>query len=193
VPHFVPIPGKSDDARGVRTRGELASALIALMHEKGFDDISVQAICERAKVGRSTFYAHFQDKDELFIRHTLIFGRQLGGRLDWDEAHGTYRFPARWLFEHIRQMKPIFDSLSRARKTEFIIKIWQNNMAEVFEQRVRAARATSKIDAGISPVILAQQLAGTLITLIVWWTDHHYPVSESAMDEQFHRLIAGLR
>jgi hypothetical protein len=32
-----------------------------------------------------------------------------------------------------------------------------------------------------------------LITLIVWWMDHRYPVSEQGMDEQFHRLIAGLR
>ena len=193
MPYFVPIPGNSDDARSVRTRGELASALIALMHGRSFDDITVQAICERAKVGRSTFYAHFQDKDELFIRHTLVFGRALGGQLTWDDALGSYRFPARWLFQHVRQMKPVFDSLSRARKTEFIMKVWQNNIAEVFEQRVRAVRGGMVMEPSISAVILAQQLAGTLITLIVWWMDHHYPVAEHKMDEQFHRLIAGLR
>lgn len=169
-----------------------ASALIALMHARGFDDITVQAICEQAKVGRSTFYAHFQDKDELFIRHTLVFARDLGGRLTWDEALGSYRFPACWLFEHVRRMKPIFESLSRARKAEFIMKVWQNNMAEVFEQRVRATRDSGSGDTGILAVILAQQLAGTLVTLIAWWTDHHYPVPEQEMDEQFHRLIIGL-
>jgi AcrR family transcriptional regulator len=193
VPYFVPIPGDSDDARAVRTRGELASALVALMHGKGFDDITVQNICERAKVGRTTFYAHFQDKDELFIRHTVVFGRELGGQLTWDDALGSYRFPARWLFEHVRQMKPIFDSLSHARKTEFIMKVWQNNIAEVFEQRVLAMRCGAAMGASISAVILAQQLAGTLMTLIVWWMDHHYPVAEHEMDRQFHRLIAGLR
>jgi AcrR family transcriptional regulator len=193
VPNFVPIPGDSNDARAVRTRGELASALIALMHVKGFDDITVQNICERAKVGRSTFYAHFQDKDELFIRHTVVFGRALGGQLTWDDALGSYRFPARWLFEHVRQMKPIFDSLSHAHKTEFIMKVWQNNIAEVFEQRVLAMRSGTAFGASISAVILAQQLAGTLMTLIVWWMDHHYPVAEREMDSQFHRLIAGLR
>jgi AcrR family transcriptional regulator len=193
VPYFVPIPGDSDDARAVRTRGELASALVRLMHGKGFDDITVQNICEQAKVGRSTFYAHFQDKDELFIRHTVVFGRELGGQLTWDDALGSYRFPARWLFEHVRQMKPIFDSLSHARKTEFIMKVWQNNIAEVFEQRVLAMRGGAVTGGRISAVILAQQLAGTLMTLIVWWMDHHYPLAEHEMDRQFHRLIAGLR
>jgi AcrR family transcriptional regulator len=161
------------------------------MHGKSFDDITVQSICERAKVGRSTFYAHFQDKDELFIRHTVVFGHELGAQLTWDDALGSYRFPARWLFAHVRQMKPIFDSLSRARKTEFIMKVWQNNIAEVFEQRVLAMRGGTA--ASISAVILAQQFAGTLMTLIVWWMDHHYPVAEHEMDKQFHRLIAGLR
>jgi AcrR family transcriptional regulator len=163
------------------------------MHVKGYDDITVQNICERAEVGRSTFYAHFQDKDELFIRHTVVFGRALGDRLSWDDALGRYRFPARGLFEHVRQMKPVFDSLSRARRTEFIMKVWQNNIAGAFEQRVLAIRGGTDIQSSISAEILAQQLAGTLITLIVWWMDHHYSVTEREMDQQFHQLIAGLR
>jgi AcrR family transcriptional regulator len=193
VSNLLPIPGESDDARAVRNRGALASALISLMHEKGFDDISVQAICERAQVGRSTFYAHFQDKDELFVRHIVVFARALGGQLAWDEVMGCYRFPARRLFEHVRLMKPLFDSLARARKTEFTIKVWHNNIAEVFEQRVLAVRAAESAAPGIPAVLLAQQLAGTLMTLIVWSMDHHFPLADHEMEDQFQRLIAGLR
>lgn len=192
MPKYIPIPGDSDDLRAVRTRDELASALIALMHEKGFDDITVQEICERAQVGRSTFYAHFQDKDELFIRHTVVFGRALGGQLAWDAPLESYRLPVRGLFEHVRLMKPLFDSLARARKTEFILKVWHNNIAEVFEQRVLAVRIGVSTTARIPAMILAQQLAGTLMTLMVWWMDHHYPLSEHEMEKQFQRLIAGL-
>jgi len=192
VPNFIPIPGESADARAVRTRGEIASALIGLMHEKNFNDISVQEICERAGVGRSTFYVHFQDKDELFIRHIVVFGRTLGGHLVWDPALGSYRFPARGLFEHVRQMKPLFDSLARARKTEFIMKIWHNNIVEVFAERILAVRSGQTTAPAIPAEILAQQLAGTLMTLMFWWMDHHYPLTEEAMERQFQRLVAGL-
>ncbi|HEY6455517.1 MAG TPA: TetR/AcrR family transcriptional regulator [Steroidobacteraceae bacterium] len=192
MPNFMPIPGDSDDLRAVRTRGEIASALIGLTLEKGFDEISVQEICEKAGVGRSTFYAHFKDKDDLFIRHTVVFGRALGRHLAWDEALGSYRFPARGLFEHVRQMKPLFDSLARARKTEFIMKVWHNNIAEAFEQRILAVRAGGSTATEIPAEILAQQLAGTLRTLMVWWMDYHYPLAEEAMEKQFQRLIAGL-
>jgi AcrR family transcriptional regulator len=192
VPNFIAIPGESADARAVRTRAEIASALIGLMHEKDFNDISVQQICERAGVGRSTFYAHFQDKDELFIRHTVVFGRALGGHLVWDQELGSYRFPARGLFGHVRQMKPLFDSLTRARKIEFIMKVWHNNIAQGFEERILAARTGRSAAPTIPAEILAQQLAGTLMTLMFWWMDHHYPLTEDAMERHFQRLIAGL-
>jgi AcrR family transcriptional regulator len=192
VPNFISIPGDSTDSRAVRTRGQLASALIALMHEKGFDDISVQEICARAQVGRSTFYAHFEDKVELFIRHTVVFSRANGEQLTWDEALKTYRFPVRSLLEHVRQMQPLFDSLTRARKSEFIMKLWHNNLAEVFERRILAVRGGGSAAAAIPVAILAQQLAGTLMTLLMWWMDHHYPLTEQEMEKLYQRLIAGL-
>lgn len=196
MPNFIPIPGDSDDARAVRTRAELAAALLALMHEKGFGDISVQEICERAQVGRSTFYAHFQDKDELFIRHTVVFARAMGEQLAWDEALRGYRFPAGRLFEHVRLMKPLFDSLARARKSEFILKLWHNNIAEMFERRILAVRGAGPAAAAaanaIPAAILAQQLTGTLLTLLAWWMEHHFPLTERELEQQYQRLIAGL-
>ncbi len=192
VQHVISIPGRSDDSRAVRTRGLLASALMALMHKKGFDEISVQEICARAGVGRSTFYAHFQDRDELLVRHMVVFARALGAELAWDDALGSHVFPVRRLFEHVRQMKPLLDSLARARKAEFIIKVLQNNIAEAFEQRVRTLRGDESAVPVIPAALLAQQLAGTLVTLMVWWMDHHYPLTTQEMEKQFHLLTAGI-
>ena len=36
----------------------LADALVKLMADKPYEDISVNAICEKADVGRTTFYRH---------------------------------------------------------------------------------------------------------------------------------------
>ena len=53
------------DRRIQRTRQLLEDALIALILEKGYDKITVQNIVDQANVGRSTFYSHFLDKDDL--------------------------------------------------------------------------------------------------------------------------------
>ncbi len=190
VPNHLPIPGDSEDARAVRTRSAVAGALYALMRERGYDAISVQDICERADIGRSTFYAHFQDKDDIFIRHTVAAARMFGEQLMWDPARG-YRFPVHGFLEHVLQMQPVFDSFARVHKREFLFKICQNNMAGVFEARIRTARAG--VAASIPAVILAQQLAGTLMTLLMWWLDHHQPIDAAQMEEQWGRLVAGLR
>lgn len=56
-----------DDRRSQRTRQALGDALVELMMEKGYEAVSIKEIIERANVGRSTFYTHFTDKDDLFV------------------------------------------------------------------------------------------------------------------------------
>src|SRR6267378_1760564 len=55
------------DRRVQRTRRLLHKALMSLILEKKYESIRVQEILDRADVGRSTFYMHFRDKDELFF------------------------------------------------------------------------------------------------------------------------------
>jgi AcrR family transcriptional regulator len=185
------IPGRSDDARARRSRDELAWALIGLMHEKSYDDISVLDICERAGVGRSTFYAHFTDKDEMFVRHIVLFGEMVGQRLQRDPAGGSFRFDLRFVLEHVRDMRPVYDSLARSRKVDLVLSVWRNKFAEGFEKRIRESRGD---DAQVMPAdLLAWHLASTTIHLLTWWLDHGYPLEARAMDEHFARLIANLR
>src|SRR5580698_3766408 len=55
------------DRRAWRTRNALGDALIELMQEQPFKSVTVQDVLNRAKVGRSTFYMHYRDKDDLFL------------------------------------------------------------------------------------------------------------------------------
>src|SRR5262245_38506946 len=55
------------DRRVQRTRDLLQRALIDLIGERRYADITIQDIVDRANVGRTTFYLHFTSKDELFL------------------------------------------------------------------------------------------------------------------------------
>jgi AcrR family transcriptional regulator len=55
------------DRRVRRTRQLLREALTELIVEKDYALITVRDILDRADVGRSTFYAHFRDKDDLLL------------------------------------------------------------------------------------------------------------------------------
>jgi len=84
---------RSPDPRVVRTQRRLHDALIELTLERGWDELNVQQVCARAGVGRSTFYVHFADNEELLLsnfRREHVVPR----------ATGTFGF-LRPLIEHI--------------------------------------------------------------------------------------------
>jgi AcrR family transcriptional regulator len=62
-------PNKKD-RRVQRTHRALHEAFIGLILERGYDAVSIRDVVERAGVGRSTFYIHFGDLDELLFSHT---------------------------------------------------------------------------------------------------------------------------
>jgi len=75
-------PEEKLDPRVKRTRQLLEQAFAEALNEKGFQDVSVQDITERAGVNRATFYAHFEDKYDLLdyaIRES--FRREIEGHL----------------------------------------------------------------------------------------------------------------
>jgi len=61
------------DRRKERALKKLREACLNLMLEIGYDRISVRGLARRANVGSSTFYRHFQDKDDLLTRVSLEF------------------------------------------------------------------------------------------------------------------------
>ena len=63
------------DRRAQRTRELLQKALIELIAERGYDAITIQDIVDCANVGRTTFYQHYNSKDNLFVScHEAIVG-----------------------------------------------------------------------------------------------------------------------
>src|SRR5260370_17924001 len=61
------VTAEPRDRRVQRTKKLLHKALMSLILEKKYESITVQEILDRADVGRSTFYMHFRDKDELLF------------------------------------------------------------------------------------------------------------------------------
>src|SRR5262245_36474464 len=58
---------RTKDRRIQKTQKLLHEALACLIREKPYESIVVKEILDRANVGRSTFYAHFRDKDDLLV------------------------------------------------------------------------------------------------------------------------------
>lgn len=56
---------KSPDLRVVKTHKAIREAFILLLSEQEYNDIAIQAILNRAKVNRATFYKYYSSKGDL--------------------------------------------------------------------------------------------------------------------------------
>src|SRR3954467_9244852 len=102
------------DRRSERTRQLLNAALIELMLEQRYDEITVQEIIDRANIGRSTFYAHYLDKEDLLVSG---FTRVLDTLNQPPEPHdgGVYQAPPSLtrFFQHVQEHHQLYKALVR--------------------------------------------------------------------------------
>src|SRR5512139_948411 len=112
-----------NDRRSQRTQHSLHEALMSLLQEKRYDAITVQDIIDRADVGRSTFYAHYQDKEDLMsslLMHLMDVLSQMPGRA---ATTGLERLiPAGDIFEHVQQNFELFKGMLRGRGLELFFE-----------------------------------------------------------------------
>ncbi|MNW48360.1 hypothetical protein D3C74_257230 [compost metagenome] len=55
----------NEDIRIYKTKIAIERALIELLQQHDFKDITIKKICDQALIGRSTFYSHYLDKYDL--------------------------------------------------------------------------------------------------------------------------------
>ena len=100
----------STDRRVRRTRIALREALLELMTERGWEDISVQDLCDRADIGRSTFYMHFSGKEKLLVSGFDDLRRELRRLQPKVEAGGSGALAfVRGLVDHFRYLRALAD------------------------------------------------------------------------------------
>ncbi|MEW5939575.1 MAG: TetR/AcrR family transcriptional regulator [Chloroflexota bacterium] len=172
-----------NDRRSQRTRQALGDAFIELLMEKGYEAVSIKDIIERANVGRSTFYAHYADKDELFASQFERMITALIQHTPPEASDGNPFFPSLGLFQHVQQQWKLYKILS-----------WESNSLHVQHlQKVISERVEERLletgRAFDAPVpVLANFLAGSLLSLLKWWLDNKMTYSPEQMDEMFRKL-----
>jgi AcrR family transcriptional regulator len=103
---------KPADSRAVRTRAQIDSAFVMLLHRRSYDNMRVSDITRKAGVGRATFYAHFTSKDDL-LRSQL---QRVVLPMLRVQPKEPFLLDCRRFFEHIRTAPHIYKALMGGRE-----------------------------------------------------------------------------
>jgi AcrR family transcriptional regulator len=165
----------------------LGAALVALMLEKRYDLITVQEIIDRANVGRSTFYAHYMDKEDLLQSESAELIARLSAHMD-QSAGGRRIIPSLELLYHLQESQALISALRRGRAIEPVLKTMQAQLSRQVEARL-ARRLPAEVVPAVPLPVVAQGVAGVLLTLFQWWLDREMPESPEQLDAYFLELI----
>lgn len=181
-------PQKKTDLRILRTRDRLGDALVGLMQEKPFDTIRVQEVLDRASVGRSTFYAHYRDKDDLFLSDVDEFWEAMATMLSRRGESSTRVAPVRELFAHVATAQRFYSALIESDRVSDVLDLGQAHFARAIEQRLTELPRGRGI-AEERRAALAHGFAGALLALLSWWIDSGMRMTPAQMDDLFHSIV----
>lgn len=178
------------DRRVRRTRRQLSEAMLSLLVERNYEDITIQEITERADVNRATFYHHFNHKDELLAAALEARFDELVesfGKLPTDSAILADRTPELMTFRHVAQHAKLYKVLLSDRGMGHVIYRIIHYIAHFAENKLLNAKpATHKSQ--IPDAIMAQHIAGSTFALLSWWVANDMPYSPEKMAEIAHTL-----
>jgi AcrR family transcriptional regulator len=177
------------DRRTLRTQEVLIHSLLDLIESTPYDLITVGDIINRANVGRSTFYSHYRNKDDLLtggFEHVLdLLVRQITVNNE-----NQLVFDTSMLFRHAREHKDIYRKLVWGSGFKLLIKDGHDALSRKIEERLSSLGPMPQPPA-IPPPILAHSVSGLLLVLLKWWLDKGLPYPPERMDEIFQHLIMG--
>jgi AcrR family transcriptional regulator len=176
------------DRRVRHTRDALGDALLTLMQEKPFEAIRVQHVLDRAGIGRSTFYAHYRNKDDLFLSDLEDFLEPMSTLLLRRREVSDRIAPVRELFAHVAEMRQLHTALAAADKLRNFLEMGQGCFARAIEQRL-GELPSSRAVVPAKRTAMAHVFAGGLLSLMSWWVDHGTPASPEEMDNLYHQIV----
>src|ERR1700730_12378061 len=136
---------RKPDRRIRRTCERLGSALVALIQERPIDDVTVQDVLDRASVGRSTFYLHFRDKDDLLLSQLEEFLEMMSTALSIRREESHRVLPVAELFAHIGNQNKLYRALADSGHLNDFFDLAQGYFARGIEQRLRESKRLSKL------------------------------------------------
>ncbi|MGI8387627.1 TetR/AcrR family transcriptional regulator [Robertmurraya sp. P23] len=173
------------DRRITKSQVAIKNALIELMSEKSFDNITIQDISDRADVNRGTIYLHYSDKfdllDKIMEEHINNMSNYCdeAAEIDFIEStvHCMEYFESNYLF---------FSTMLASEGAPYFRSRFLQFNIEEFKKDVDVTKGKN---AGQNEEVLVQFVANAYVGLVEWWLKNGMPYPPRAMAKHVGDLL----
>lgn len=182
------MAARQDDRRVRRTKQTLYHVLMTLVAEKPFDKITVQEILERANVGRTTFYAHFQSKEDLFLGSHEGIIRTISRSFFAADGmlHPAPSAELLLFLELSQQSRNTYFYLTNGSEGGKILRLLKERIAQQLAAQLH--ELFREENSAIPFMVLAQHVASSLVSVMSWWMSKRTPYSVQEMATMLHQM-----
>ena len=186
------MPLGTIDRRVARTRTLLHNALLSSLRSKSYDAITVEDLCTKAKIGRSTFYAHYTSKDDLLrarlahLRDALVERRRAAAA--GQKVRQGLLFSG-IMFEHAYEHVHLHRHLLGNRGGSIAFAMIQGMLADLVREEIAPARRAAGDDALRADFTIAY-IVGAFMAVMEWWMKQDMALPPQRIDALFQRAVA---
>jgi AcrR family transcriptional regulator len=193
-----PAAERKIDRRVNRTRRQLREALFTLILERGYDAVTVEEITTRANVGRTTFYLHYHDKEDLLMESIgelvddLIEQMARIPLVEWKLESGAPSPAITLPFRHVASNARLYRIVLRGDGTYSVSRRLREIIVQASAEMIGVLLERDKLG-GLNPQVpmevFMNYLAGAWLGLITWWLENEMPYSAEQIAGMFQRMV----
>lgn len=189
------VTEKAADRRVQRTQRLLHQALMSLILEKKYESITVQEILDLADVGRSTFYLHFRDKDELLFNgfqylENFLESARAGSQTATPHSYERIIGFSLPMFEHALEYRRVNRALLGSSAEAVVRRRIHSMLSGIVSRELRTELQNRKhARIPISPELLAYFLVSTYVSVLTWWLNSRNPVPPKDINAAYRNLV----
>lgn len=183
------------DRRQQKTREAIFDAFGTLLSIKSFSKITVQDIIDKANIGRTTFYDHFETKDYLLKEMCAdLFAHVFSDTLNAESTHdfsmktgNPYTMITHILYHLLDNKRNILGILT-SESGELFLGFFKQYLNEFM-----AARMLDGMDLSTKKIpndFLVNHISNSFVGMVQWWIKNGLRQSPEELAEYFMLVIA---
>ena len=184
------------DRRIQKTRNLIFDAFESLLRKKTYSQITVQNIIDEANIGRSTFYSHFETKDELLnsicddiFNH--IFSEQFSKEETHDFSLQNNKTELTNFLTHI--LYHLKDEKKNCKGLLSCEMFWEYFNTYFSKCIMKYLKETSKSEkTNIPDELKYLQLSHTFIELSKWWISNGLKESPEIIENYYEIMVSSI-
>lgn len=173
------------DRRILKTQEALKTAVIKLMTEKNFDDITIQDLSDQANVSRGTIYLHYMDKydllDKLIENHINELAERCEAAAELDLVTGSLIWT-----EYFESNYDFFSMMLASKGAPFFRNRFLEFLIEEFKDEVDITMGKNE---GLNKDLVVRFVASSYVGVVEWWFTNERPVTHQVLAEQLGTLL----